>query len=123
MTSQVIQNFEKEEISRLSEGKNIPDFRPGDTVIVDVQIKEGNNTRIQAFEGVVIALERRGLNTSFTVRKVSHGESVERKFPLYSTNVKAIKIVRQGKVRRAKLYYMRTRFGKASRIKEKLYTK
>lgn len=97
-----------------------PDFAPGDTVVVNVRVKEGDRERLQAFEGVVIAKRNRGLNSAFTVRKISHGEGVERVFPLYSPNVASIEVKRKGDVRRAKLYYLRGRTGKSSRIKEKL---
>jgi large subunit ribosomal protein L19 len=101
-------------------GKEIPEFSPGDTVIVQVKVKEGNRERLQAFEGVVIAKRSRGLNSSFTVRKISHGEGVERVFQTYSPLVDSIKVKRRGDVRRAKLYYLRGRTGKAARIKEKI---
>ena len=97
----------------------IPDFVPGDTVVVQVRVKEGTRERLQAYEGVVIARRNRGLNSSFTVRKVSHGEGVERVFPVYSPNIDSIKVVRRGKVRRAKLYYLRDRRGKSARIAER----
>ena len=100
--------------------KQAPEFRPGDTVVVQVNVKEGDRERLQAFEGVVIAKRNRGLNSSFTVRKVSHGEGVERVFPLYSPLVAEIKVKRRGDVRRAKLYYTRELSGKAARIKEKV---
>lgn len=100
--------------------KQAPEFRPGDTVVVQVKVKEGDRERLQAFEGVVIAKRNRGLNSSFTVRKVSHGEGVERVFPLYSPLVAEIKVKRRGDVRRAKLYYTRELSGKAARIKEKV---
>jgi len=99
---------------------NIPDFSPGDTVIVDVKVKEGDRERVQAFEGVVIAVRERGLNSAFTVRKISHGEGVERVFQTHSKAIANIKVKRRGKVRRAKLYYLRGLTGKAARIKEKL---
>ena len=99
---------------------DIPEFAPGDTVSVQVRVKEGNRERLQAFEGVVIAKRNRGLNSAFTVRKLSHGEGVERVFQTYSPNIANIKVKRSGKVRRAKLYYLRGRTGKAARIKEKL---
>jgi len=99
---------------------DVPDFSPGDTIIVKVKVKEGERERLQAFEGVVIAKRNRGLNSAFTVRKVSHGEGVERAFQTYSPMIAGIKIKRRGKVRRAKLYYLRGRTGKAARIKEKL---
>ncbi len=100
--------------------KDIPDFAPGDTVVVQVRVKEGNRERLQAYEGVVIARRNRGLNSSFTVRKVSHGEGVERVFPLHSPTVAEIKVKRRGDVRRAKLYYLRERSGKSARIREKV---
>ena len=99
---------------------DIPDFSPGDTVIVDVKVKEGNRERLQAFEGVVIAVRERGLNSAFTVRKISHGEGVERVFQTHSKAIASIKVKRRGKVRRAKLYYLRGLTGRAARIKEKL---
>jgi large subunit ribosomal protein L19 len=114
----LIQQIEKEEIERL--GKTIPDFAPGDTVIVQVKVKEGNRERLQAYEGVVIAKKNRGLNSSFIVRKISAGEGVERTFQTYSPMLAAIEIKRRGDVRRAKLYYLRERSGKSARIKEKL---
>lgn len=100
--------------------KTIPDFRPGDTVVVQVRVVEGQRERLQAFEGVVIARKNRGLNSSFTVRKISHGEGVERVFQTYSPIIDSIEIKRRGRVRRAKLYYLRGREGKAARIREKL---
>jgi large subunit ribosomal protein L19 len=114
----LIEQLEKEEIARL--GKTIPEFSPGDTVIVQVKVKEGTRERLQAFEGVVIAKRNRGLNSSFIVRKVSSGEGVERTFQTYSPLVAAIELKRRGDVRRAKLYYLRERSGKSARIKEKL---
>jgi large subunit ribosomal protein L19 len=114
----LIQQLEKEEIERL--GKTIPDFAPGDTVIVSVKVKEGNRERLQAYEGVVIAKRNRGLNSSFIVRKISAGEGVERTFQTYSPLVASIEVKRRGDVRRAKLYYLRERSGKSARIKEKL---
>ena len=113
--SNIIQALEAEQMN-----KDIPDFGPGDTVIVQVQVKEGQRVRLQAFEGVVIAKKNRGLNSAFTVRKISHGEGVERVFQTYSPMVDSIKMKRRGDVRRAKLYYLRGRTGKAARIKEKL---
>ena len=101
-------------------GKEIPEFSPGDTVIVKVKVKEGERERLQAFEGVVIAKRNRGLNSSFTVRKISHGEGVERVFQTYSKVVDSLTVKRRGDVRRAKLYYLRGRTGKAARIKEKI---
>ncbi|MEO8443837.1 MAG: 50S ribosomal protein L19, partial [Gammaproteobacteria bacterium] len=99
---------------------DIPDFAPGDTVVVQVRVKEGTRERLQAYEGVVVARRNRGLNSSFTVRKISHGEGVERVFPLHSPTVAEIKVKRRGDVRRAKLYYLRDRSGKSARIREKV---
>ena len=113
--SKIIDAIEQEQMD-----KEIPEFAPGDTVIVQVKVKEGNRERLQAFEGVVIAKRNRGLNSSFTVRKISHGEGVERVFQTYSPIVDSIKVKRRGDVRRAKLYYLRGRTGKAARIKEKI---
>ena len=115
----VIQQLESEQIK----GKHIPEFRAGDTVIVKVRVKEGNRERLQAFEGVVIAKRNRGLNSAFTVRKISHGEGVERVFQTHSPLIESIEVKRQGDVRRAKLYYLRGRTGKAARIREKIQTK
>src|SRR6058998_3853896 len=115
----LIQQLEKEQIAKLSAGKEIPDFAPGDTVLVNVKVVEGERARIQAYEGVCIARSGAGLNESFTVRKISYGEGVERVFPLYSPMVDSIKVVRRGKVRRAKLYYLRGRRGKSARICER----
>jgi large subunit ribosomal protein L19 len=114
----LIQQLEQEEIARL--GKTIPAFAPGDTVIVQVKVKEGNRERLQAYEGVVIAKKNRGLNSSFIVRKISAGEGVERTFQTYSPLVVSVEVKRRGDVRRAKLYYLRGRTGKSARIKEKL---
>ena len=113
--SNIIQQLEAEQMTR-----EVPAFYPGDTVVVQVRVKEGDRERLQAFEGVVIAKRNRGLNSAFTVRKLSHGEGVERVFQTYSPNIAEIKVKRRGKVRRAKLYYLRGRTGKAARIKEKL---
>ncbi|WJW74775.1 50S ribosomal protein L19 [Thiohalobacter sp. IOR34] len=113
--SNIIEELEKEQMNR-----EVPEFGPGDTVIVNVKVKEGNRERIQAFEGVVIAKRNRGLNSAFTVRKISHGEGVERVFQTYSPAIADIKVKRRGDVRRAKLYYLRERSGKAARIKEKI---
>ena len=113
--SNIIKQLEAEQMT-----KEIPAFYPGDNVVVQVRVKEGNRERLQAFEGVVIAKRNRGLNSAFTVRKLSHGEGVERVFQTYSPNIASIKVKRSGKVRRAKLYYLRGRTGKAARIKEKL---
>lgn len=109
-----------EAIDQAQMGKEIPDFSPGDTVVVQVRVKEGERERLQAFEGVVIAKRNRGLNSAFTVRKISHGEGVERVFQTYSPVVNSITVKRRGAVRRAKLYYLRGRTGKAARIKEKI---
>ena len=114
----IIEMLEKEEIARL--GKTIPDFAPGDTVVVGVNVVEGTRKRVQAFEGVVIAMRNRGLNSSFIVRKISSGEGVERTFQTYSPLISAIEVKRRGDVRRSKLYYLRERSGKSARIKEKL---
>ena len=114
----LIQQLENEEIARL--GKTVPEFAPGDTVVVQVKVKEGNRERLQAYEGVVIAKRNRGLNSSFIVRKISAGEGVERTFQTYSPLVANIEVKRRGDVRRAKLYYLRGRTGKSARIKEKL---
>ncbi|WP_240006471.1 50S ribosomal protein L19 [Pseudaquidulcibacter saccharophilus] len=115
----IIDTLNKEEIARVSEGKNIPEFSPGDTLRVNVKIKEGERERVQAYEGVCIARSGGGLSANFTVRKISFGEGVERVFPLYSPNVESIQLVRKGKVRRAKLYYLRERRGKSARIAER----
>ncbi len=117
----LIVQLEQEEITRL--GKTVPAFAPGDTVVVQVKVKEGARERLQAYEGVVIAKRNRGLNSSFIVRKISSGEGVERTFQTYSPLVAAIEIKRRGDVRRAKLYYLRERSGKSARIKEKLSRK
>lgn len=117
----LIQQLEQEEIARLA--KVIPEFAPGDTVVVQVKVKEGNRERLQAYEGVVIAKRNRGLNSSFIVRKISSGEGVERTFQTYSPVVASIEVKRRGDVRRAKLYYLRERSGKSARIKEKLPTR
>jgi large subunit ribosomal protein L19 len=114
----LIEQLEQEEIARL--GKKIPAFAPGDTVVVNVNVVEGERKRVQAFEGVVIAKRNRGLNSSFIVRKISAGEGVERTFQTYSPIIAAIELKRRGSVRRAKLYYLRDRSGKSARIKEKL---
>src|SRR6201997_4799528 len=115
----LIQQLEKEQMAKLSANKEIPDFEPGDTVQVNVKVVEGDRTRIQAYEGVCIGRAGSGLNENFTVRKISYGEGVERVFPLYSPMLDSIKVVRRGKVRRAKLYYLRGLRGKAARITEK----
>ncbi|CAB3859921.1 50S ribosomal protein L19 [Achromobacter mucicolens] len=115
--------LEQEEIARLTAGQAKPEFAPGDTVIVSVNVVEGTRKRVQAFEGVVIAKRNRGLNSAFTVRKISSGEAVERTFQLYSPQIASIEVKRRGDVRRAKLYYLRSRSGKSARIKEKLVSK
>lgn len=114
----LIQQLEQEEVARLA--KNIPVFGPGDTVIVNVNVVEGNRKRVQAYEGVVISRRNRGLNSNFIVRKISSGEGVERTFQLYSPLIASIEVKRRGDVRRAKLYYLRERSGKSARIREKL---
>lgn len=116
----LIGKIEQEEIARL--GKSVPDFSPGDTVVVSVNVVEGERKRVQAYEGVVIAKRNRGLNSSFVVRKISSGEGVERTFQTYSPLIAGIEVKRRGDVRRAKLYYLRERSGKSARIKEKLRT-
>jgi large subunit ribosomal protein L19 len=116
----LIQQLEQEEVARLTEGRAIPEFAPGDTVVVQVKVKEGNRERLQAYEGVVIAKRNRGLYSSFIVRKISSGEGVERTFQTYSPLIGGIEVKRRGDVRRAKLYYLRQRSGKSARIKEKL---
>jgi len=113
--SKIIEAIEQEQM-----GKELPAFGPGDTIVVQVKVKEGDRERLQAFEGVVIAKRNRGLNSSFTVRKISHGEGVERVFQTYSPVVDSVEVKRRGAVRRAKLYYLRGRTGKAARIKEKI---
>ena len=113
--SNIIEQLEQEQMK-----KDIPDFSPGDTVVVQVKVTEGNRERLQAFEGVVIAKRNRGMNSAFTVRKISHGEGVERVFQTHSPDMAAIELKRRGDVRRAKLYYLRERSGKSARIKEKL---
>lgn len=113
--SKIIEDFNKDQLKT-----DLPDFRPGDTVVVQVKVSEGNRERLQAFEGVVIAKKNRGINSSFTVRKISHGEGVERVFQTHSPLIDSVKIQRRGDVRRAKLYYLRERSGKSARIKEKL---
>ena len=119
----ILEKFEQNQIKELSKEKKIPDFKPGDTVKVHVKVKDGEKERIQYFEGVCIAKKSRDLNSSFTVRKISFGEGVERTFPLYGTLIDSIKVIRSGKVRRAKLYYLRDRTGKSARIAEKIRKK
>ena len=116
----LIEQLENEEIARLSAGKILPAFAPGDTVVVQVKVKEGNRERLQAYEGVVIAKRNRGLNSAFTVRKISAGEGVERTFQTYSPLLASVEVKRRGDVRRAKLYYLRGLSGKKARIKDKL---
>ena len=113
--SNIIEELEKEQMTR-----ELPEFAPGDNVVVQVKVKEGERERQQAYEGVVLAVKNRGLNSSFTVRKISHGEGVERTFQTFSPAIAEIKVKRRGKVRRAKLYYLRSRTGKAARIKERV---
>ena len=115
----IIQKLEQEQIEKAKAAGKIPDFAPGDTIRVDVKVIEGTRERVQAFEGVCIARRNAGFNSSFTVRKISYGEGVERVFPLYSPRIAGIEVLRHGDVRRAKLYYLRTRRGKAARIAEK----
>ena len=115
----LLKQIENEQMAKLSAGKEIPDFQPGDTVVVNVKIVEGERSRVQAYEGVCIGRAGAGLNENFTVRKISYGEGVERVFPLYSPMIDSVKVVRRGKVRRAKLYYLRDRRGKSARIAER----
>ena len=115
----LLQQLNQEQMTKLAAGKDIPDFGPGDTVIVNVKVVEGERSRVQAYEGVCIGRSGAGLNENFTVRKISYGEGVERVFPLYSPMIDSIKLVRRGKVRRAKLYYLRGRRGKSARIVER----
>ena len=119
----IIQTLDAEQIAKLSATRPIPVFAPGDTLRVSVTVKEGERSRVQAFEGVCIARSNRGINSSFTVRKISYGEGVERIFPLYAPTVAEIHVLRRGDVRRAKLYFLRERSGKSARIKEKLKLK
>lgn len=115
----IIQKYEADEIARLTADRAIPEFFPGDTIRVDVRVVEGERKRVQAYEGVVIARSNKGLNSNFTVRKISNGEGVERVFPLFSPTISAITVIRHGHVRRAKLYYLRGRSGKSARIAER----
>ena len=115
----LLKQIEDEQVAKLSAGKDIPEFQPGDTVVVNVKIVEGERSRVQAYEGVCIGRAGSGLNENFTVRKISYGEGVERVFPLYSPMIDSIKVVRRGQVRRAKLYYLRGRRGKSARIVER----
>ena len=116
----IIETLDAAEMARLSASRTHPEFQPGDTLIVNVKVKEGERSRVQAYEGVCIARTGGGLQESFTVRKISYGEGVERVFPLFSPNIDSIKVVRRGKVRRAKLYYLRDRRGKSARIAERI---
>jgi large subunit ribosomal protein L19 len=115
----LLKEIENEQVAKLTAGKEIPDFQPGDTVVVNVKIVEGERSRVQAYEGVCIGRAGAGLNENFTVRKISYGEGVERVFPLYSPMIDSIKVVRRGQVRRAKLYYLRGLRGKSARIVER----
>ena len=115
----LIQTLEAEQIAKFNDSKSVPEFRPGDTLRVGVKVVEGERTRVQAYEGVCIARSNKGMGSSFTVRKISFGEGVERVFPLYSPNIDSIDVVRKGAVRRAKLYYLRGRTGKSARIAER----
>jgi large subunit ribosomal protein L19 len=115
----LLKEIENEQVAKLTAGKEIPDFQPGDTLVVNVKIVEGERSRVQAYEGVCIGRAGAGLNENFTVRKISYGEGVERVFPLYSPMIDSIKVVRRGQVRRAKLYYLRGRRGKSARIVER----
>ena len=118
----IIQQIEAEQAAKLAAVRPIPEFQPGDTVVVSVKVKEGDRARVQAYEGVCIARTGGGINESFTVRKISYGEGVERVFPVFSPNIDSIKVIRRGKVRRAKLYYLRDRRGKSARIAERMET-
>jgi large subunit ribosomal protein L19 len=118
MALNLIQELEREQVERFSSERAVPTFKPGDTLRVNVKVIEGNRERVQAFEGVCIARRNRGINSAFTVRKISYGEGVERVFPLYSPRIDSIEVMRRGRVRRAKLYYLRGRTGKAARITE-----
>ena len=115
----IIETLDREQVAKLSAARAIPEFQPGDTLIVNVKVVEGERRRVQAYEGVCIARSGGGLNESFTVRKISYGEGVERVFPVHSPSIDSIKVVRRGKVRRAKLYYLRDRRGKSARIVER----
>ncbi|TAN54877.1 MAG: 50S ribosomal protein L19 [Rhodospirillales bacterium] len=114
----ILQKFEQREVERLTAERSVPDFRPGDTLRVNVKVVEGERTRLQAFEGMCIARKNNGVNSAFTVRKISYGEGVERVFPLYAPTIASIEVVRRGAVRRSKLYYLRERRGKSARIAE-----
>ena len=116
----IIEALDKEEMDRITAIRKMPEFRPGDTVVVNVNVVEGTKSRTQAYEGVVIAIRNRGLNSAFTVRKMSNGEGIERTFQTYSTSLASVEVKRKGAVRRAKLYYLRDRTGKSARIKERI---
>ena len=118
----IIEQLEAAQAEKLGALRPTPEFQPGDTVIVNVKVKEGERTRVQAYEGVCIARSGGGINESFTVRKISYGEGVERVFPIFSPNIDSIKVIRRGRVRRAKLYYLRDRRGKSARIAERMET-
>ena len=120
MSAVLLQEIEVEQLNKLAEGKRMDAFQPGDTVKVNVRIIEGESERLQAFEGICIAKKNRGIQSSFTLRKISHGEGVERVFPLYSPRLESIELIRRGDVRRAKLYYLRGLTGKKARIREKM---
>src|SRR5580704_2178606 len=120
MVMNIIETLEREQIAKLSAARQIPDFQPGDTLQVNVKVVEGERSRVQAYEGVCIARAGAGINENFTVRKISYGEGVERVFPVYSPMIESVKVVRRGKVRRAKLYYLRDRRGKSARIAERV---
>ncbi|WP_064643529.1 50S ribosomal protein L19 [Orientia tsutsugamushi] len=119
----LIKQFEQEQIKKLTQGKSIPNFKPGDTVKVNLRIIEGANERIQAYQGVVIARANRSISSSFTVRKISHGKGIERKFMLYSPLISSIELIKKGVVRRAKLYYLRNLQGRKAKIREKIFSK
>ena len=118
----IIETLERDEIAKLTAARQIPDFQPGDTLQVNVKVVEGERSRVQAYEGVCIARSGSGINENFTVRKISYGEGVERVFPVYSPMIESVKVIRRGKVRRAKLYYLRDRRGKSARIVERTET-
>lgn len=120
MSAVLLQQIEQDQLTKLTEGKRIDTFEPGDTVKVNVRIIEGESERLQAFEGICIAKKNRGIHSSFTLRKISHGEGVERVFPLYSPRLESVALIRRGDVRRAKLYYLRGLTGKKARIREKM---
>ena len=118
----IIETLERDEIAKLTAARQIPDFQPGDTLQVNVKVVEGERSRVQAYEGVCIGRAGSGINENFTVRKISYGEGVERVFPVYSPMIESVKVIRRGKVRRAKLYYLRDRRGKSARIVERTET-